>query len=245
VADLVEPIGAGSNPYSIDDAWDIGEALSRLALSGDPLSLYPDSGAAPQVARVLSVDDEQAVFTLELNAGTALAGGAVTCVAWLDKVKLQFTLPAAQQCGAEAHAATDAERHRPLPFPAACMVQERRHAARLDTPLGSLYAASFVADGRPFELHLYDFSLGGVGMRAAADDAGCLQVGRQLPRVRLELGAGNVLVVDLEIRLRRSFRSFLAGRQVQLGCQFIDVTPQQRDALHRISAALEQRSGAT
>ena len=229
-ADVIDTIDPRSQPHTMDDTWDIGEALSRLALGGDAVTLH--GAGAPVLARVLAVDDEQEQYTLELN--DTLDGGPVTCVAYLHSAKLQFTLDPGWQ----------AEPLRPdcivATFPAACLVLERRGDERQETPVGLRYLATFVTDGKPFELQLVDFSLGGVGMRAAPHDAESLYVGRKLQRVRLDLGPDLVLVADLEIRLKRSFRTFLAGRQVQVGCQFVNLTGAQRDDLRRVRLRLEQ-----
>jgi c-di-GMP-binding flagellar brake protein YcgR len=114
------------------------------------------------------------------------------------------------------------------------MVLNRRSSARLETPLGVYYMASFVMNGKPYELQLYDFSAGGVGMRAAPRDAVGLHVGKKLQRVRLELGPDSVMIADLEVRLSRTFRSFLLGEQVQIGCQFSNLSPAMEEELKRL-----------
>ena len=121
-----------------------------------------------------------------------------------------------------------------LEFPLKCLVLNRRASARLETPLGVYYMASFVLNGKPYELQLYDFSAGGVGMRAAPRDAVGLHVGRKLQRVRLELGPDSVMIADLEVRLSRTFRSFLLGEQVQIGCQFTNLSPAMEEELKRL-----------
>jgi Predicted glycosyltransferase len=80
-------------------------------------------------------------------------------------------------------------------------------------------------------LQLYDFSAGGIGMRAHPRDTIGLYVGRKLSRVRLELGPDKVMIADLEIRLSRTFRSFLLGEQVQIGCRFLNLTDAMQDEL--------------
>ncbi len=119
----------------------------------------------------------------------------------------------------------------------------RRAAQRLETPLGIYYLASFVLNGKPYELQIYDFSAGGVGMRAAPRDAVGLHVGRKLQRVRLELGPETVMIADLEVRLSRTFRSFLLGEQVQIGCQFTNMSPIMQEELSRVLDKLNSRKG--
>jgi hypothetical protein len=85
--------------------------------------------------------------------------------------------------------------------------------------------------------------VGGVGLRCAPRDAVGLHVGRKLQRVRLDMGPGAVLICDLEIRLSRKFRSFLLGEQVQIGCQFQNLSPATQDELHRILERLSTARG--
>ena len=39
------------------------------------------------------------------------------------------------------------------------------------------------------------------------------------------------MIADLEIRLSSTFRSFLLGEQVQIGCRFLNLTDAMRDEL--------------
>jgi len=52
--------------------------------------------------------------------------------------------------------------------------------------------------------------------------------------VRLELGPDTVMIADLEVRLSRTFRSFLLGEQVQIGCQFVNLSPAMQEELTRV-----------
>lgn len=227
--DAVEPIPAGSKPHDMTDEHDIGDSLTLLAENGDPVSIYPDSTGNVVMARVRSVDPEQPRFVLELNDGEFLPPGEATFVAWLRSAKVQFQL-ASDNWACQPGEPTLI----PLGFPLKCMVLNRRASTRLETPLGIYYMASFVLNGKPYELQLYDFSTGGVGMRAAPRDCVGLHVGRKLQRVRLELGPDSIMIADLEVRLSRTFRSFLLGEQVQIGCQFTNLSPAMQEELTRL-----------
>lgn len=234
--DAVEPIAAGSKPHEMTDVDDIGDSLAILAENGDAVSIYPASSAEVVMARIQSVSDDQPRFVLELNEGEKLPPGEATFVAWLRSAKLQFTLsdPAWNSLPEQPHLI-------PLEFPEHCQVLNRRATARLETPLGVYFTASFVLNGKPYELQLYDFSQGGVGMRCAPRDAQGLHVGRKLQRVRLELGPDAVIIADLEIRLSRTYRSFLLGEQVQIGCQFLNMSEGMKDDLARLIDKMNSR----
>lgn len=211
------------------DEHDIGDALTFLADSGEPVSIYPASATNVVMARLKSVDPDNPYFVLELNEGEFLPPGDATFVAWFRSAKIQFTLSSPDWAPKPNEPTLI-----PLEFPLRCMVLNRRASTRLETPLGVYYMASFVLNGKPYELQLYDFSAGGVGMRAAPRDAVGLHVGRKLQRVRLELGPDSVMIADLEVRLSRTFRSFLLGEQVQIGCQFINLSPAMHEELKRL-----------
>lgn len=227
--DAVEPIAPGSHQHDMSDEQDIAEALSLMAQNGDPVSVYPASTGTVVLGRIKAVHPELPHFTFELNEGEFIPPGEATFVAWLRSSKMQFSLAYDNWTPVP-----DQPTLLPLDFPLHCQVLNRRSSTRLETPLGIYYMASFVLNGKPYELQLYDFSAGGVGMRAPPRDTVGLHVGRKLQRVRLELGPDAVLIADLEIRLSRTFRSFLLGEQVQIGCQFVNLSPAMQQDLDRI-----------
>lgn len=237
LADAVEPIGAEHFPRRVADEWEIGDALAELAHSGNAVSVYPQGGPNPVMARILSVDPAEPHFVLELTQGGAVPAGSATLVAWLKHSKLQFKLSSLWA------GERDAPHLVPLDFPEECLILERRGATRLEAPLGSTYLAAFVLDGKPYEFQLYDFSATGIGMRASPREASGLFVGRHLNRVRLQLGPGPAIVGDLEIRLSRSFRSFLLGEQVQIGCRFTALAPDMQEHLNRVLDSLGNGRG--
>jgi c-di-GMP-binding flagellar brake protein YcgR len=230
--DALEPIAATAKPHDMTDIDDIGDALTLLAESGDAISMYGAGSRAVVLGRILSVDPELPHFVMELNPGATLPPGKVTFVAWLRTAKLQFQLadPAWRPQAGQPHLI-------PMIFPEKCLVLNRRASARLETPLGVNFTASFVLNGNPYELPLYDFSLGGVGLRCARNEAKGLFKGRKLEDVRLELGPETVVVADLEIRLSRAYRSFLLGEQLHIGCKFINLSPE----MEREIAALAEK----
>ncbi len=224
----LEPIAPGTKPHHMTDPWDIGEALTRLAESGEPVTIYPNDSGVAVMARILSVDEELPHFVIELNEGAFLPPGAAIFVALTQSAKLQFTLSSGWV------SLPDQPTLLPAEFPEQCLVLERRESPRLEAPLGAYHLAAFVLEGRPYELQLYDFSIGGVGMRARKRDTIGLYVGRKLSRVRLELGPEKVMIADLEIRLSRTFRSFLLGEQVQIGCRFLNLSPAMQEELTQL-----------
>jgi flagellar brake protein len=230
-ADAVDAIPVGATPHDIVNPDDIADALTLLAARGDAISIYPAATNKLVLARILSVDPELPHFVIELNEGEQLPPGECTFVCWHGGAKFQWRLD-----DPDWNALPEHENLIPAQFPERCQVLNRRGAPRVETPLGVYYTASFVLMGRPYEMQLYDFAIGGVGMRCAPRDAVGLNQGRRLQRVRLELGPETTIICDLDIRLVRRYRSFLLGEQVQIGCQFVNL-PQA--TLDEIRKALE------
>jgi c-di-GMP-binding flagellar brake protein YcgR len=231
LSDAVTPIGAGEAPHEMKDPFDIGEVLERLSESGEPITIYCGRAREPVMARIESVDPELPHFVLDLAAGASLSRAApLVLVASLgNNAKLQFELPD------DWHEVSAQGQLVQGTFPETCLVLNRRAQRRHETPVGGNYTATFIMLSQKRVLPLCDFSMGGIGMRAAPEHAMGLRVGKKLEGVRLDIGEES-LVVDVLIRLTRRFRTFLLGEQVQIGCQFVDMAPETEQKLKRIMA---------
>lgn len=231
LSDALDRIGANAAPHEMRDPYDIGEALAALARTGDAITIYPGGRGEPLMARIESVDPELPHFVLDLAGDATIPTGLATFVASLGgNAKLQFDLT--QPWGSVPGQANLL----PAVFPEVCLVLNRRAEQRQDTPVGVHYEATFAAQGKTFHLPLYDFSLGGVGLRATPEEARGLYVGRKLEGVRLQLGPALLVTADLEIRLQRPFRTFLLGDQVQIGCRFTNISMQCKQAIDALVA---------
>jgi flagellar brake protein len=234
-SDAVERITLNTVAHEMRDPFDIGDALSTLAASGEAVTVYlPDDVFV--MARIDAVDAARDAFTLELAEHAVLPQGRLTCVAALDgNAKIQFDVDLDQALvPGEAKLAS-------LPLPVSCQVLNRRAESRLDSPVGGTHSARFVLLNKVFEMPLYDFSRGGVGLRATPDQALELYVGKRLQGVELELGPSLVVHADLEIRLLRPFRTFLLGQQVQVGCRISNISMQMRQHLDHAVERAQQR----
>ncbi|WP_374582888.1 PilZ domain-containing protein [Pseudoduganella sp.] len=227
--DATLPFPATANAYDMTTEDDIGDALTLLAASGDAISMYPAGSRDALMGRILSVDPELPHFVLELNDGVVLPPGDITFVAWLRTAKLQFRLSSAKW------KTTPGQPHLvPMVFPEACAVLNRRSSERVESPLGANFTAAFVMNGTPYELPVYDFAVGGIGLRGNKGDAKGLLRGRKLRDVVLELGSETVHVEEMEICATRSYRSFLLGEQLHIGCKFTSVAPKVESQIHSL-----------
>lgn len=235
LSDAVDRITLNTVAHEMRDAFDIGDALSMLSQTGEPVTVYP-RGLDLVMARIDTIDAERRSFRLDLAEDQVLPEGRACFVASLGgNAKIQFELDANWTIVPGAGNLVE------LPLPAACLVLNRRAEQRLDTPVGVNFSARFAMLGRTFEMPLYDFSRGGVGLRATPDQAYELYVGKKLEGVHLELGHSLAVTADLEVRLLRPFRTFLLGQQVQVGCRISNISMQMRQSLDRAVNTAQKR----
>jgi len=235
LSDAVARITPNQGGHDMCDPYDIGVALSTLAQTGEPVTVYPN-GQDLAVARIDSVDSDANRFVLDLAGGATLTRGKTVLVASLGgNAKIQFEIDAGEAIGTGQASLLE------LPFPATCLVLNRRAEERLDIPLGMDYGARFALLGKVFEMPLVDFSRGGVGLRATPDQALELHVGKKLEGVQLDLGPALRITADLEVRLLRPFRTFLLGQQVQVGCRISNIEMQMRQSLDRAVTKSQRR----
>ena len=228
--DAIAPIPAGANAYELTTEDDIGDALTALAETGDPISMYVPGNREPVLGRILSVDPEKPHFVMELNEGMSLGPGKVTFVSWLRSAKIQFRLT-----DYDWKTLPDKPNLVPMTFPETCAVLNRRAAERVETPLGAPFTAFFVTNGTAeHNLPINDFSLGGIGLECAKVDAKGLLKGRKLLEVQLNMGDETILVAEMEVRYTRAIRSFLMGDQLHIGCMFTQLAPEELSKLKRV-----------
>lgn len=114
-------------------------------------------------------------------------------------------------------------------------LQRRRHQ-RFPVPLGQNYTASFMFGRKRCVLDIDDLSLGGIALRGTRTDTAMLFLGRELPQVTLKLANHDILRASLKVRSRRSYRSFLLGEQVLVGCSMESMDEEDQASLHSLLA---------
>jgi c-di-GMP-binding flagellar brake protein YcgR len=234
-SDAVERIPAKAIAHDMTDAFQIFDTLSTLAQTGEAVTVYP-MGQDFVMARIDAVDPDRRSFVLDLLDDSILAEGKAVFTASLGgNAKLQFELDANWSIVPGRSQLVE------LPLPETCKVLNRRAEARLETPLGGSFGARFTIMGKVFELALYDFSRGGVGLRATPQQADELYVGKKLEGVELELGPSLTIMADLEVRLKRPFRTFLLGEQVQIGCRISNISMVMKQRLERAVSKVQMK----
>lgn len=113
-------------------------------------------------------------------------------------------------------------------------LQRRRHQ-RFPVPLGQNYTASFMFGRKRCVLDIHDISEQGLALRGSRTETAMLFMGRTLPKVELYLGAEKgVIAVDVQVRSRRSYCSFLLGPQVLVGVSIARISQYDRKTLDEI-----------
>jgi flagellar brake protein len=226
------PDGIDLSPFLIGDARRIAAELQGLAELATPVTLYPAPQAPFILGRLAAVNIQAGSFVYEPLGEPDIAAGELLFVATLNGVRFQFSCSWSGQAGPVARFTA--------PLPAQLVKLQRRRFARLEAPLGLPFRAEFGLAGRSYALNVDDLGLGGVGLRAAPREAALLYVGRRLSRVSLLLGHEETIMVDLDVRSRRAWHTYLLGEQFLVGCRFIDLAASQEDSLRRALAQLEQ-----
>jgi flagellar brake protein len=233
VGPVSEPIhiGVDLGPYVVNDAQQIAAELQVLVNSGVTVTLYPAPEAPFILGHVVAVDAQAGSFVFEPVGEPTVPAGELLFVATMLGVKLQFSCTWGGEAKPVVRLRTD--------LPASLIKLQRRRFARLEAPLGLPFSAEFSIGGRQYTLSLDDLGLGGVGLRAAPREASLLYVGRRLPKVRLLLGHDEELMVNLDVRSRRAWHTYLLGEQFLIGCRFIDLKTADEEILHQALAQLK------
>src|SRR5690349_10853648 len=66
-SDALSRIGGNVQPHEMRDPFDIGEALTALAESGAPITVFPAGWIEPLLARIESVDPELPHFVIDFS----------------------------------------------------------------------------------------------------------------------------------------------------------------------------------
>lgn len=231
---LIAPVDAGVDlsPFMVHDGASIAAALQALIDEGETVCFHGADAGVP--GRIVRLFPQEKRFVVAAVARTLPQPGTMCCVAMPDGVKVQFQSRLEWQRGrgdaCEAHG----------DWPEAIAHVQRRGSPRLDVPVGLALRADFKWLGGTRTFSVDDLSLGGIGLRGSVADAQGIIEGQGLQRVHLMQGERLALVVDLEVRSCWNFRSFLAGKQVHLGCRFVGLAEASEPELRRLLAGFER-----
>ena len=216
---------SGLSLFYIDQVTHIGHVLQELQRQKATLSLFAapiDSAPSTQlpegqspwaIASVTAVDTAARTLTLCVAGQAQAPVNASLAIAHMaGAVRVQWCVQGAWE------QVEDGVWHTTLAWPPQMVQLQRRRHPRWSVPLGHNYSAVFLFGNRRCVLDIEDVSVAGVALRGSRAETAMLFMGRSLPRVQLHLPDGVVLEVALQVRVRRSFKTFLLGEQVLVGC---------------------------
>jgi flagellar brake protein len=220
--------------------------LTRLHAGQVEMTLYWGRDGECAVTRLLDLDTPRGQMRLDLPAVPALREGVLgaselTCVAFIESIKVQFTVRAPR-----VEAGSTTPRAIAAAVPERLLRLQRREFFRVRTPR-NVSASCLVpegGDGSRYEsLRVLDLSVGGLAMVAYPIHME-LTDGTTIDRCFLDLpGAGTVSV---RMRIAHVEAAGKDGAR-RCGCEFIDLTPQARMMLQRFVQRVDveqgQRSG--
>lgn len=230
-------------PRRVEGGEAIAALLQAVQRAQTPITLFADTGGSQQLPMgdakpcgmglLAQVDAQQHMLAFDISVAHPPPEAAMQLVVRMDGGEhLQWQLQGEWQPLRPGHWSLLA------PWPAHILQHQRRRYPRVQLPVGQNLEASFMFGRRRCALQLEDISAGGVGLRGAPQDTDMLFMGRQIADAVLDLGDVQVQV-DLTVRSRRKYQSFLLGTQVMVGCSLEGDAPALQAALAQVVAQRE------
>lgn len=204
------------------------------------VTLYFSRGEDFLVTNILSVNPEFEELVLDTGSDAArnqrlLASQRIVAVAFIDKIKVQFSAPRAERTVISGR---DAIRIR---LPDSVLRLQRRDFFRVSTAIVRPTRCSAASPDDPtqrLEMTVVDISSGGVGLVVEVKQLRAVP-GLQLKEFRLDLGEMGIIEGTLEVRhVSEAGRGF--GSRHRLGCEFTGIPGTMGALLQRYVTALER-----
>jgi c-di-GMP-binding flagellar brake protein YcgR len=241
-----EPASAALDRYTLTSRIEIVALLRQLHEERCMVTIYFGDSGDFAVTRLLAVKPNFEELVCALPSKPAerdpvLACGELVCVAFLDQVKLQFNVRAAE---AVPHEGQPAFRVR---LPEQLLRLQRRDFARVRTPLErpATCLVPWGPDARQYEsVALSDVSVGGLAM-IAFPERFALPADGIIENCFVDLPGVGSANVTLRLRHQQGVED---GAAQGCGCEFVDMSPQARVMLqryiNRLDAEQNHRAGS-
>jgi c-di-GMP-binding flagellar brake protein YcgR len=210
-------------PYWVHAHADIMAVVRDLVARNALVNLYFAAGSGCSVTRVLAVQPDALIVdapAAETDTRAALRSPNLTAVAFVDRVKVQFTVEEAERVAFEDGPALR------LPLPDAVLRLQRRDFFRVGTPQARplvLMVPRGDDPARTLRLRLVDISCGGAGvvLPPGADES--LEAGRLFRGCTLDLPEYGAIGGSVVVRWVRQSMSATGLPQFRAGIQFLDL----------------------
>jgi len=232
-----EPDSPELAPYTVYSRVEIVALLRKLAEGATLVTVYFDQAADFAVTVLLDVNPEFEEVIFDCASQPAiqrrlLAADSLTCVAFVDHIKLQF---GARKAEATTHDDKPAFRVR---LPEQVLRLQRRDFFRVRAPVSrpAHCLVPFSDDRKQYEkLRLLDISIGGVAVVAYPEKFDP-SVGQRIDDCFLDLPGVGSVGVSLKVRHVAALRD---GKSRAVGCEFVDLAPPARNLIQRFVNRLD------
>ncbi|MDZ7654053.1 MAG: flagellar brake protein [Burkholderiaceae bacterium] len=227
-----EPQSPELAPFTVHSRVEIIALLKSLTRGGTLTTAYFDKNAGFAVTVLLAVNPEfdEVVFDNPSDAALLrrlLAAAALTIVAFVDNIKLQFAAGAAAPTTFEGKPAFRVR------LPEQLLRLQRRDSFRVRTPITrpAHCLVPYGEEGKQYEkLRLLDISVGGVAVLARPEKFE-LPVGARIDECFLDLpGIGSV---GVSLQVRHLANPTRDDQTRSVGCEFVDIAPLARSLIQR------------
>ena len=230
-----EPDSPELQRFAVQSQPEVVGLLRAVLDRGVPLNVFLGAGSAFDVMALRRVDEAAEVLVFDSPAEEGmrrrlLEAPTLTCVGFVDEVKLQFSA-----CGARP--ATLAGRPAiTMPMPARMLRLERRGSVRVRPPGRRIAVCRLPLRGAAGEyesLRVLDISMGGLAVLTYPERAD-LDVGMEIDGCRLDLPGVGGAAVSLRVRHIGPLASEDSARCC--GCEFVRLAPAVQAMLARFVA---------
>jgi c-di-GMP-binding flagellar brake protein YcgR len=232
-----QPFVGDLEPYLVHSPIDILATLRALIAKHVPATIYFNGEANFILTSFLNINPEFEELIFDQGPDKRaneklLAADALTVVAFLDHIKVQFSVKRPERThfgGAEAFR---------VRAPKSILRLQRRTAFRARTQLAtSPYlllssAADRFGKNNAARLRIADISTTGFAI-VAPDGRPVLTAGMRLPNCMLELDAGEAFSVEIEIRHVAIFKDSLGREICRSGCEVLNISAPREMAIQR------------
>jgi c-di-GMP-binding flagellar brake protein YcgR len=204
----------------VRSAPEVAGHLREMARHRVPVTLYYGGKGAFCVTTLLAADAAQAVLDVPQDSSVRRAitdSTSITCVAFVDSVKTQFSIDAAPRTveweGGPALR---------IPLPPALLRLQRRNHFRVRAPKSTPPVCEMPVDGgEPLRFDLSDLSVGGAAF-VTTPEGTVLEAGTRVEGCRVSLPGHGEFSVTVELRNLTPLLGDDKPR-LRLGCRFVDL----------------------
>ncbi len=242
-----EPESPDLERFAVYARVEIIAVLRQLLDAGVLVTAYFDQGPGFCVTILLAVNEDfdEVVFDYasdELASKRLLASKQITFVAFLENVKLQFTVHAVEATVFEGKPAFR------VPLPEQMLRMQRRDFFRIAPPMSkpAQVLVPYAREGKQYEkLRVLDISVGGMAVMTYPEKFD-LPLATVIDNCYLDLPGFGSVSVSMHVRHIDVLPRDEAARRV--GCEFVDMAPGSRVMLqryiNRLDAERRKLSGA-